>query len=518
MSEKFRPIFFYIIFFLFLLAFTISFSFYDYDLWARLIVGMSVFQTGNVLKHDFLSYTPTHTWYDHEWGSGVIFYLAQHFFSGAGILFLQVILTFLIFFLITKIVKLRGVKTTTPYNFLFYYSAFMAVSYLYNNPVRCQMFSFLFFTLFLYILELARKGENRPLFAIPFIMILWNNLHGGCVSGIGLIVLYIIGEFLNREPVKKYIYALISSVVVLPINPWGFEYLGFLFKASTMQRADIMEWWSPFCKFYRKSFIETKSFVFIMILFQLDMVVNQVISKTFKFDKTKYLVLASTLILALLHMKLTPFVVIAFSCFCYDDFYTVFNRVTKNVFNKIAVFKEIVVYSLILIFALANIRVKLFTPVINPRNYPIVEVEFIKINKIKGNLFTNFGVGSYVGYKLYPQNKIFIDGRYEEVYYDYMLPLLNQFYMKMGTHWDSAITMFPPDVMIIEKMYPVYKYLKNGKSWKLVYEGKLWGVFVPYAKAKKVYKKPVLNIKYYKDTIFDTDVNFVLQSKHESKK
>lgn len=518
MREKFRPIIFYIIFFLFLLAFTITFNFYDYDLWARLIVGMSVFQTGHVLKHDFLSYAPTHIWYDHEWGSGVIFYLAQHFFSTAGILFLQVILMFLIFFIIAKIVKLRGVKTTHPYNFLFYYSAFMSLSYLYNNPVRCQMFTFVFFTLFLYILELARKGENRSLIAIPFLMIIWNNLHGGCVSGIGLIVLYVVGEFLNRESVKKYIYALISSIVVLPINPWGFDYLGFLFKASTMQRSNIIEWWSPFSKFYMKSFLEAKSFVLIMILFQLDMVVNQIVSKTFKFDKTKFLVLASTLVLALQHMKLTPFAIIAFSCFCYDDFYTVFNHLTKNIFNKIAKFKDGIVYSVILVFALANINAKLFTPIVNAQNYPITEIEFIKINKIKGNLLTNFGVGSYAGYKLYPQNRVFIDGRYEEVYYDYMMPLLNQFYNMAGNHWNSVIKMFPPDVMVIEKFYPVYKYLKEGKSWKLVYEGKLWGVFVPYGSAKKNYKKPVLEMKHYKDTIFDTDINFMLQSKHEIKK
>ena len=47
---------------------------YDYDLYARLIVGEHFFSTGWISYKDFLSYTPTHTWYDHEWGASLIFY------------------------------------------------------------------------------------------------------------------------------------------------------------------------------------------------------------------------------------------------------------------------------------------------------------------------------------------------------------------------------------------------------------------------------------------------------------
>ena len=91
-KELIKPIIFYIILFLFFLAFSTTVTNYDYDLWARLIAGMGFVQTGHVLKQDFLSYTPTHTWFDHEWGSGVIFYLTQHFFASAGLLILQAIL------------------------------------------------------------------------------------------------------------------------------------------------------------------------------------------------------------------------------------------------------------------------------------------------------------------------------------------------------------------------------------------------------------------------------------------
>lgn len=519
MREKVKQAIFYIILFLFILAYSATAMDYDYDLWARLIAGMSVVQTGHVLKHDFLSYTPTHLWVDHEWGSSVIFYLVQHFFSSAGIILLQVILVFLLFFIMTKIVNLRGVKTTSAYNFLFYYFAFMAISYVLNDPIRCQLFSFIFFTVFLYLLERSRFGkikDSNLVISLSLIMIIWNNLHGGSVAGIGLIMLYIIGEFLNRKPVKKYIYALISTCIVLLINPWGIQFLGFLFKANTMQRTYIAEWFGLFFPIFIHLYMKFKIFALILLLVESGVIIKQIYSKTFYFDKTKYLVLIVTLILAIQHVKLLPFALVSMVCFLYDDFYIVFNALTRNFFNRIAMVKDTVVYGLILSFALVNINAKAFQPLIDFTRYPIMPIEFIRVNQIKGNLLLNFGFGSYASYKLYPNNKIFMDGRYEEVYYDYMVPLLQRFY-RIKPGWYEILKRFPPDVMVIEKFYPIYSALYKDNEWKQVFEDNFFGVFVKTQNAKKTYKQPVHNIEYYKKTLFDTNINFMLKSKYESR-
>lgn len=517
MIKKIKPLIFYIVFFLFILAFSTKAASYDYDLWARLIAGMGFVQTGHVLKSDFLSYTPTHTWFDHEWGSGVVFYLTQHFFSSAGILLLQAILVFLLFFVITKIVELRGVKTSSAYNFLFYYFTFLSINYVINAPIRCQLFSFLFFSIFLYILELARTEKNKPLLLLPFLMILWNNLHGGCVSGIGLIIIYIIGEFLNKKDIKKYVYVLIPTILVLVINPWGVEYLTFLLKASTMPRPDVAEWWGLFSKFFMFKYMIFKFFALILILIETIVIRKQIKENSFVPDKTKLLLIAVTVFLAIQHAKLLPFAAISMTCFLYDDFYTFFNGLTKNFFNKIANIKDTVIYILILIFALSNINAKAFEPLQTASRYPVLAVEFVRINQIKGNLLISFGLGSYASYKLYPNNKIFIDGRYEEVYYDYMLPLLRNFYLGKQ-NWDEILKKFPPDVMIIEKFYPIYNLLKHDKQWEDIFEDNFFAVFVKTKNANKKYKKPIINPEYYKKTTFDTNVNFVLQSGYEQSK
>jgi len=514
--KKIKPIIFYIILFLFILAFCTTADSYDNDLWARLIVGMGVVQTGHVFKHDFLSYAPTHVWYDHEWGSGVIFYLTQHLFGSAGILILNATLIFLIYFVISKVVELRGVKTTTAFNFLFYYWAFIAISDSLIDPVRCQLFSFIFFTVFIYILEKVRlgKGSDKTLIWLPVIMLIWNNLHGGCVAGIGLIVLYIIGEILNQKPFLKYVYALLGTLVVLPINPWGFAYLNFLFKANTMSRKYIIEWSWLFSKNYVWARMKFKLFTLVFLLTELGVVIKRHKDKTFNFDKTKFIVVAATLYLAFEHLKLLPIALIAMCCFFYDDFYSAFNAITRNFFNKIAITKDTIIYLLIVIFAASRLNAKAFQPLNDYLRYPVVATEFIRTNKIKGNVLVSFGFGSYVSYKLYPNNKVFIDGRYEEVYDDFMLPMLGKFYvLKPG--WDEVLKKYPPDILIIEKNYAVYYALQRRKDYREVYEDMTVGVFVRPQLANRKFKPPSRDSKYYTRTVFDTDVNFVLKSKNE---
>ena len=194
-------------------------SYYDFDLWARLIAGMGVIDGGGVLKADFLSYTPVHTWYDHEWGSGVVFYAFLKYFGPYSLIILQWLLYSGIFFVISKIIKLR--TGSNAYNIIFYIFPIIALAENFNNPVRCHLFSFLLFTIFIYILELARKNINKPLFLIPPLIILWNNLHGGVVSGLGLIFIYFVGEILNKKTFKKYLITLLTSIPLLLINPWG---------------------------------------------------------------------------------------------------------------------------------------------------------------------------------------------------------------------------------------------------------------------------------------------------------
>lgn len=491
-----RAFIFYISLFALILVFSVSANCFDFDLWARLIAGMGFVEGGHVLKTDFLSYTPVHTWFDHEWGSGVIFYLFLKFFGPFSLIILQAFLLFGIFFIASKVIKLRN---DNPYNILFYFFALIASLNTLNIPVRCHMFSFLLFTLFIYLLELVRRGKTKLLYLFPLIIIFWNNVHGGVVAGLGLLGMYAVGEFLNKKPFKKYLITLAVCCLVLLINPWGFDYIKFLIMANTMPRTYVIEWWGLFSHYHLFKHLQFKFFMLITILVETFTVKRPLKEWYNKADKVKYIVLLSTLYLAISHVKLLPFFVIASLCFVYEDF--------NKLISKIRIPFDKIIYIFIALLTVFTFGTKDISLPVGFGYFPVEEVEFIKVNNLKGNILADFGDGSYVSYKLYPNNKIFMDGRYEEVYYDYMVPMLKEFFLAYP-HYKEILTYFPPDIIIQKRSYPIFDVLKKSDDWDLVFESKFYGVFLPKGKSHREFVQPSDDLDYYKNTLFNTDIKF----------
>lgn len=500
-TEKAKTFGFYFLILLLCMTMTIRATNYDFDLWARLIAGMAVVQTGQVLKYDFLSYTPTHEWYDHEWGSSVIFYLFQNYLGSAGLILLQLVLFFGVMFLLSRTIKLKYEDKCDYRNILIYFIALNAFCVTYHSLVRCQSFSFLFFMLELCILEVIRKNSNYKLLCIfPFLFLIWGNMHGGFASGLGLLFLYAIGEAINKKPFKYYLITACICPFMLFINPYGVGYIKFLYNALTMPRPHVVEWFPIFSKYNYHTFLPFK----FLALFYLIIECIKVKKYGFKWqtvDKTKVIVLLVTLAMAVKHVKLMPFFVLTGTLFCYEDIISLF----KN-FNYPKWCMPVLTIFLTL-FSVYLISVKNYNKLLDFRVYPVMEVEFIKVNQLKGKLLANFGLGSYVAYKLYPQNKIYMDGRYEEVYEHSLLEEMSKFFLLQS---NDLLLKNKPDIIILEKSYKdAYNYLKHDKKhWYLAFEGIIYGVFIDKKLTKSSYLPPSGDLKYYKKTLFNTKVKF----------
>ncbi len=482
----------------------------DNDLWARLIAGGFAFENLSLLKHDIFSYTPTHIWYDHEWGASIIFYTVLKYFGTSGLIILKGILTALTLFTCYKTVELRKPTSTVSHNIIYFALMFFAMMNVLGPVIRCHLFTCLFFALFIYILERSRQGGVKILILLPVIMLLWCNIHGGCLSGLGIIGIYCIGEFLNKQNIKKYIITLFACIAVLFINPYGIEYVKFLFYAGLMDRSYITEWNSPFHQHYLKNYFEYKICLVIMLLTQVLYLIKNKINYG-KVDKTKIIIIAVTAYLSITHVRHIPFFIISAGSLLYDEFYSLFNslagkiKMTESI-NNLVLLKNVIVYFFLLIISVPPLIAKKEIT-ITQSAYPRFAIEFIKINNIKGNLFINFDWGSYAAYKLYPNNLIVMDGRYEEVYAPNLLMQLKDFHLVKGG-WYKIIRDYKTDVMILEKKYPVYNKILEHKDWKLIFENNVTGVFVPVTSLKSEYLLPIPNDEYYNKTLFDTNIKF----------
>ncbi|MBR2525730.1 hypothetical protein IKE67_04625, partial [bacterium] len=333
--------------------------------------------------------------------------------------------------------------------------------------------------------------------------LIWGNMHGGVVSGFGLLALYTIGEALNKKPFKYYLITTLICPLMLFINPYGVEFVKFLFKAITMKRTHVVEWWHIFTRYNYHMFLTFK----FMALFYLIVEFLKLKNSKFNFkgmDKTKFVVLLVTLFMAIKHVKMMPFFVLTGTVFCYEDVINTFKNFNypKWCMPSLTIF--------LTMFSLTMLLIKDYRPMVNFSRYPIMEVEFIRANHIEGKLLTNFGIGSFAAYKLYPQNKIYMDGRYEEVYDDYLLEDLDRLFTVKGENAFELFRKNKPDVIILEKGYPLlYGVLsRKDNDWALAFEGVSYGVFVNKKIAKDNYIPPTGDLKYYKKTILNTMITF----------
>ncbi len=486
---------FYIFLTLFCLLLACKCGEYDFDLYARLIVGEHLVEAKEFLYQDFLSYTPTHIWYDHEWGASVVFYYFFKYFGVLGFIIFQAIALLGTAYFVIKTQQLQ--KHAYPTSLAFMGLFLLLFAHLNPSLVRCHMFSFFFFSMFLYILEKTDKGKAKNLiWVIPPTVILWNNIHGGVVSGLGLIFMYMIGAILSRKPWIKYFLVLLISTPLLAINPYGFEYLDFLISANTKNRKYITEWWSVFVQrhavYYYPAFCVA---IFTVILTALDVIRSK------KINITKCIILIVTAALGIIHVKLLSIAVIAIASLCYND---IMRLIGKNPIKYI----ERTAYILIFLFLFKLPAMNPSAARVSAGKFPILETEFIRLNNIQGNILTSFGFGSYVSYKLYPNNLIYMDGRYEEVYNDEEFNKLIDYELN-NSNWKDVYLLYPTDILMPEKTIPVYTTLKESEEWDLVYEGPVCGVFLKKENnTKKNYKLPTDSLKYYQKTAFDNNGEF----------
>ena len=512
MGESMKKGLFYISITVIICILTFTTNIPDLDLWARLAVGSIFSHTGQVLKHDIYSYVPTKDlWIDHEWGSGVVFYLLVNHFGEWGLFALKALILLAIFILFIKIIKLQTNQEAAG----IFYFIFLGFSLLPGiaNLLRCQMFTYLFFTLWIYLLEKLRCQENKIIiWVFPVSMLFWVNLHGGFLAGIGLVIIYAIGEFLNRQKYLKYFSVLALIIPVTLINPYGLKFWNYIIDASLMTRPGILEWApislnGPF--HIIKGFnIHVYSGFFIFTLLTILVGIKLYLQKA-SLDWARIILVVLLLYLSIKRQRHTAFFLLAIPALFYHHYVKLFEPLWKIIENhltgKIHKAWAVVKYSfgyifltVIFVFMMPRISGKIF---VDPAVYPVGSLEFIKQNNISGNVATTFGWGSYAFWKLYPQCKVLIDGRYEEVYPDHIYYSAMQFSENKGDV-QEIIKKYKTDVLILSKRKYSPADVLNFTDWKPVYEDLSSVLLLPKDKIKDFYMYPDYNNPiYYKDDL-----------------
>lgn len=383
----------------------------DPDTWWHLATGKYIVQTRSVPHTDPFSWTVAgKPWVTHEWLAEVFFYLAYaagQFWGVLSFLLAAVSLLFLLYwrlltaakgpFFVAALVLLITGEMLYPF-----------------LELRPQVFSYVLYVAFLYLLHHYEQGKNR-LFLLPLLMVLWANSHGSFFLGPALLLLYtccglvplrhekLTGQHHDKTALARLFLVLVLCVAAAALNPNGGKLLAYPF--STLGAGEMMdniqEWLSPnFHHPYNQLFL-----VYYLGTFLLLLLTPQRIRL---FDLALFLLCGAA---AFTHARFIAYALVVNGL--------LWANYCRPALRWKTPLKEAVKYALIpALFALYAVILSGRTPPQNPvdyrfadpREYPVKALAYLKEHPLKGKMLNYYGWGGYLIWNR-PGEKVFIDGR-----------------------------------------------------------------------------------------------------------
>jgi len=193
----------------------------DGDLGRHITIGDVLLDTRSILREDIFSHTMhARELILHEWLSDLIFALVYRAAGLDGIAWMTAAIIGGTYSMLTAGLKYLNVRTFT--RMLAGFTAF-AVGALHWST-RPHIFTTLIFTYFtLTLIYYYQTGRWKVLIPLPFVMILWANLHGAFVSGLVLVGLFGIGLLLEKRfSLALKVGGLLAALILASwINPFG---------------------------------------------------------------------------------------------------------------------------------------------------------------------------------------------------------------------------------------------------------------------------------------------------------
>ena len=386
--------------------------------------------------------------------------------------------------------------------------------------VRPHIFSFLFLSLFwLFLIKFEKSGNFKYLILICAVFPLWVNLHGSFVVGIILISLFLMEELLLNLNVQvadliknrnlNYLFFCLIAVSVLSLlNPYGLKLIKFvLFTHKREESLRYINEWRSFDVISFVLFFFTKN-LFYKLLFWISfalVIFNSVICIKNKrlnfipwiiwFFALAYLSVKHARFIALFSFGVAPMVAMLL-----EENRTHLERFSK----KCSLFLLILIFAFLFKNFTSPLAFYNFGFGVNNRIYPVDNANFIKSNSLPSNLYNIYGWGGYLIWKLYPEYKVFIDGRTPSLYNDNFYWIYRMADSASEPVWEKLLAKYNIHTVIIKSRklaeFLIKKYhfnllniddisyvlsreskIKPLKFWKPLLEGDI----VDYAKNNK---------------------------------
>lgn len=453
----------------------------DFDIWYHIKTGEVILTHFAIPHHDIFSYSAKEPWIAHEWLSQVILNLVYNAGGFRLIILFRALILCLIFGLLFRIVSRRA-QTITHAIFSVALAIIVSAGSFLERP---QLFSYLLF-IFLYE-QLILYGENKKnaLWHIIPLFTLWVNLHSSFILGLFLILFFMANESIkavihNEKSAKARhlcCLLLLCSLSSL-INPNHVKM--FLYPFETLlnkQHMDlILEWQSPDFHIVQMQFVEL--FIFLTIA--------GIAAARSRVKGIELFLLFFFLHFALYSRRNLPF--FAFVCApvlaaCLEDLM----KAVENTASKISAFRAFyaldkkssveipalnaLIFIFLIIFLITRVpRSNALNKTVHVKDFPVKAAQFLKSHPQPGHLFNEYDWGGYLIFTLYPQKKVFIDGRMD-IHMKTTIPdYLKIMHYEKG--WKKVIKKHNMCLFLLRRDNILSRILLKNKNFRVLYKDK----------------------------------------------
>ncbi|MBW1781115.1 MAG: hypothetical protein JRL30_10290 [Deltaproteobacteria bacterium] len=453
-----------------------SFVTADTDLWGHLKFGKALYDAMAIQRVDIYSYTAFGSeWINHEWLSELVMHLVYSVLGSPGLLMGKLLVGFLIVYLLSRISFYR---TFTPfvYGIVFVMCIFVMCP---GFMIRPQVVTFLFAAYYMYCFHLYFEKGINLLWSLPIIMVFWVNCHGGFLVGVGMFPVVAGGEYIacrlrkrDTAHLRPMVFWLVLTEAAVFVNPYGYHLLGFLYETLRIPRG-VTEW-NPMTVFDLSYF----RFKLLSVLFLSSLFVR---NRERRYGEMGIIMIA--LIYALMHQRHAPVFAVVAAPYLTENISLMMQRV--GLFDKIRSFSS---YILLIVFLVLLISYQIafagykyvkaeWNIIVDPTEYPVYATRFLKENGIKGKILVPFEWGEYAIWKLYPDCRVSIDGRFRTVYPE---EVLKDHFEAAGdeSRLKDLLEKYPADIILGRQNRLYQRLISSQKKWIYVYSDRTSIIFL----------------------------------------
>jgi hypothetical protein len=463
----------------------------DGDTGFHIRAGEYIIENHEVPTRDIFSHTPPPGgWIAHEWLSEVIFALIHRATGLTGLVIVSSVIIALLFYLLMDFLMEKGVSIILASLLTSFAALISSIHWL----ARPHLSSLLLVLIFYRVIDRYESGKGNRLYLLPPLMLLWVNLHGGFMVGLLLLGVYVAGNSLsllldrkgggypNKNDAKRKIKALAITlglcVIASAVNPQGFGILFFPLKLAQekLLMDNVIEWQSP-------NFHYMMPFAYMLMLLIVIVGVSPL-----RLTATEAILLVLFTYMSLYSARHIPLFALITSPIIGtraedivqkwkgNRYVMKFIEISENVSKTDSasrghVWPAVAVAAVIVLAVMGSIKYQF-----DEEKFPVRAVEFLKQEKISGNMFNDDEFGDYIIYSAWPEYKVFFDGRSDmygeerlKEYFDiiWLRPEMEEVFEKYDISW-----------VIYKAESPLSAYLAERDDWDLIYEDEVAKIFI----------------------------------------